>query len=379
MTSLYIHIPFCKQACHYCDFHFRTNRRQQAEMVAAIAQEAHLQADYLPSRHLQSLYFGGGTPSLLSEAELSFLWQQIHEIYILDAQAEITLEANPDDLNKEKLDFYRALGINRLSIGIQTFHEGHLRFLNRAHNAQQARQVVEMAQEAGFSQISIDLIYGIPAGDHQIWQQDLAEALRLEVPHISAYCLTIEEKTVFGHWQRQQKLAPASDDFAYTQFEMLREALLKAAYEHYEVSNFAHSGAYARHNTHYWQGKPYLGLGPSAHSYKPPIRQHNIANNSLYMAAIRAGEIPAAREVLSPQERRNEFIMTRLRTIWGLDLQEWQETFGFDFASARASVLAPWLEKGLVILKEGKLRLRPEGLFLGDALCADLFWEAEES
>lgn len=259
MSAIYVHIPYCKQACHYCDFHFSTNASTKTQMVEAICKEITLQSNYLEGKVLQSIYFGGGTPSLLSEQELGNILETIRLIFPIDKNPEITLEANPDDLSPIKLRELKNLGINRLSIGIQSFHEPFLAWTNRTHHAEQAENCVKLAQDIGFENITIDLMYAFPAENHAIWHSDLQKALALGVPHISAYCLTIEPKTVFGNWQRKGKIQPINEEFSAQQFEILVNTLVANGFEHYEISNFAKPPYYSRHNTNYWKKGTYLG------------------------------------------------------------------------------------------------------------------------
>lgn len=369
---LYVHIPFCKQACHYCDFHFSTNLLAKAELVQAIAHEIDLRAGELPTRRLETIYFGGGTPSLLTEAELSQVLDAIHRNFTVEPDAEITLEANPDDLTFEKLRMLRRY-VNRLSIGIQTFDESTLRWMNRAHSATEAERCVGLAWEAGFENMSIDLIYGIPNRPESLWQADLDRALSLRVPHISAYALTIEPDTAFGRWTKTGKLSPVDDALSAVQFEELVHALTKAGYEHYEISNFALPGRYARHNTAYWQQRPYLGIGPAAHSYDGQSRQFNVANNGRYIAALRQDQIPAEREELTQANRVNEYLLTGLRTMWGCQLTELNQLLGEEFL-VRNRVEARQLQQaGWLVVDDGVLRLTEAGKLFADRVAADLF------
>lgn len=379
---LYLHIPFCKQACHYCDFHFSTNQRSKAELVAAMAHEIDLRASYLPSRTLKTIYFGGGTPSLLTESELAQLVDAIHRNFTVDADAEITLEANPDDLTAEKLIMLRRY-VNRLSIGIQTFDEATLRWMNRAHSATEAEQCVHLARAAGFDRLSIDLIYGIsghdrPNGDASLWTADLNRAMSLQVPHISAYALTIEPDTAFGKWTKTGKLPPADEELAATHFEQLVAGLTAGGYEQYEISNFARLSTgqenhYARHNTAYWQQQPYLGVGPAAHSYDGQSRQFNVANNARYIAALRTNSISAEREELSPADRVNEYLLTGLRTKWGCQLAELNKLLNGDFMVRNRAELAQLQPKGWLTIEDGVLRLTEGGKLFADRVASDLF------
>lgn len=377
---LYLHIPFCKQACHYCDFHFSTNMRLKSDLVTAMTHEIDLRAGYLPRQPLQTIYFGGGTPSLLTEAELGQLFEAIHRNFTVASDAEITLEANPDDLTTDKLSLLRRF-VNRLSIGIQTFDEATLRWMNRAHSATEAEQCVYLARDAGFDNLSIDLIYGIAGREPGIgspWTTDLSRALLLGVPHISAYALTIEPDTAFGKWTKTGKLTPADEELAATHFEQLVTTLAANGYEQYEISNFARQESnglnhYARHNTAYWQQQPYLGIGPAAHSYDGVSRQFNIAHNARYIAALQTDTIPANREVLTRADRTNEYLLTGLRTRWGCQLTELDRLLGHDFLNQNHDTVAQLRLRGWLIIEAGVLRLTEAGKLFADRVASDLF------
>ncbi|TAE32265.1 MAG: radical SAM family heme chaperone HemW [Cytophagales bacterium] len=368
---LYIHIPFCKQACHYCDFHFSTNLNQKSALVEAIGLEIQIQRDYLPTRHLETIYLGGGTPSLLTEAELAHLFGVIHEQFTVSPDAEITLEANPDDLTPDKLPLLRQYA-NRLSIGLQTFDEATLRWMNRAHTAAEAEQCVQLAREAQFDNLSVDLIYGVAGG---IWSNDLARVLALDVPHVSAYALTIEPDTAFGRWTKTGKLPPLDENLAADHFEELVAALRGAGYEHYEISNFAKPGQYARHNTAYWQQRPYLGVGPSAHSYNGHSRQFNVANNAQYLNVIRQGRLPAEVEILTPADRVNEYLLTGLRTQWGCSLSQLDTLSGASFVEQQAAELIDLQQRGWLTHQNNQLQLTEQGKLFADRVAASLFVE----
>ncbi|QHV99626.1 radical SAM family heme chaperone HemW [Spirosoma endbachense] len=373
---LYLHIPFCKQACHYCDFHFSTNLSKKSTVVDAICAEIALQKDYLTEKSLETIYFGGGTPSLLTEPELAQIIETIHSHFLVSPTAEITLEANPDDLRAEKLQVLRRY-VNRLSIGIQTFDEAALRWMNRAHTATEAENCVSLAREAGFENMSVDLIYGIPDSGRSVplWQTDLQKMLELNVPHLSAYALTIEPDTAFGRWQQKGKLPAVDENLAAEQFEELTKALRDAGYEHYEISNFAKPGQYARHNTAYWQRKSYLGVGPSAHSYNGFSRQYNIANNARYVATIQQENIPATVEILTVADQVNEYLLTGLRTKWGCSLTELSKLLGTDFMQTQATDLAAMYASGWLTRDDDRLRLTDSGKLFADRVAASLFVE----
>lgn len=374
LMHLYLHIPFCKQACHYCDFHFSTSLKQKSALVNALCQEIHLQKDYLPTKTLETIYFGGGTPSLLTEAELAQIFETIHSQYAVAPNAEITLEANPDDLSAEKLQMLRRY-VNRLSIGIQTFDEATLRWMNRAHSAVEAENCVRLAREAGFDNLSIDLIYGVPNRPTSLWQYDLERALDLDVPHLSAYALTIEPDTAFGRWQQKGTLKPADDALAAEQFNELVQALKIANYEHYEIANFAKSKQYAQHNTAYWQRRPYLGVGPSAHSYNGHSRQYNLANNARYIKALEQSELPATVEELTVADQVNEYLLTGLRTQWGCSLTELNTLLGDNFSRQQARDLADMTKAGWLTINDNRLHLTEAGKLFADRVAATLFVE----
>jgi oxygen-independent coproporphyrinogen-3 oxidase len=379
MPGLYLHIPFCKQACHYCDFHFSTSMGLKGQFVDALIREMALRRTYLPdpAAPLETIYVGGGTPSLLTEEELTRIFAAIQANFTVSPQAEITLEANPDDLTAAKLVTLAASPVNRLSIGLQSFHEPHLRLMNRAHSAQESSQAVQRAQAAGFENISVDLIYGVPAASHAIWQADLASLFALGVPHVSAYALTIEPDTAFGRRLQKGTFVAPPDEFVATQFEMLLAQLRAHGYEQYEISNFCKPGRESRHNANYWRGVPYLGLGPSAHSFNGHSRQYAVANNPQYVAAVlERGEVPATIEQLSPLDQANEYLLTTLRTSRGCDLAYLRDALRLDLLAERADYLASLTAQGMVTLEGSVLRLTDAGKLLADHITLELFAEA---
>jgi len=380
---LYLHIPFCKQACHYCDFHFSTNLKSKADLVTAICREIELQKDYLPTRTLETIYFGGGTPSLLTESELGQIFETIYRIYQVEPNAEITLEANPDDLTSEKLVELKPF-INRLSIGIQSFHEPYLRFMNRAHNATESEQCVKLAQDSGFDNLTIDLIYGMSErllgihessqdSDEQLWQWDLEMAVALNTPHISAYNLTIEPQTALGNWLKKGKIKPVEEELSARQFEHMINYLNANDYEQYEISNFARNGHYARHNSSYWKRRPYLGVGPSAHSFNGVSRQYNIANNALYVKSIQEGNLSFEAETLTAFDQVNDYLLTSLRTIWGCDLGIIQEISGINLLEIQKPYLTAFFENEWIYIIDNVLFLTPKGKLFADRIASDLF------
>ncbi|HAJ82714.1 MAG TPA: coproporphyrinogen III oxidase, partial [Zunongwangia profunda] len=321
MSGIYIHIPFCKQACHYCDFHFSTSLKKKSELVSALQNELVLRKNELPNEPIKTIYFGGGTPSLLNLEELTAIFKTIYTEFTIAENPEITLEANPDDLSEEKINELANSKINRLSIGVQSFFEEDLKLMNRAHNAEEALNSIKLARSK-FDNISVDLIYGIPGMSNERWQKNIQILLDLDIPHISSYSLTVEPNTALQKFIEKGKIKPVDDAAAAQHFETLRTVLKNAGFEHYEFSNYGKPGYFSQNNTAYWLGKPYLGIGPSAHSYDGNSRKWNIANNTLYIKAIERSELPLEVEELSITDRYNEYIMTRLRTYFGVDLVE---------------------------------------------------------
>lgn len=373
MAGIYVHIPFCKQACHYCDFHFSTNVKFQAEIVAALRVELELQKSYLDNEKIETIYFGGGTPSLLSNGEISNMIETINKHFHIDPAAEITLEANPDDLTKEKLQALKTLGINRLSIGIQSFDDFILKFLNRVHDAGMAQASVKHAREAGFENISVDLMYAIPGQDLTAWKKNIAKAIELNPDHISSYSLTIEEKTAFGKWAAQKRISVPDDDVSATEMIALIDALDAAGYQHYEISNFAKPGYISRHNSSYWNGKKYLGIGPSAHSYDGYRRQFNISNNRLYLQSIESRHVPATRETLSREDKINDWILTTLRTSWGTDLLKLRNEYQYDLLQVHYTYVNRLIDSKLAVVNNDTLILTRSGRLLADKIASDLF------
>jgi oxygen-independent coproporphyrinogen-3 oxidase len=368
MAGVYVHIPFCRQACHYCNFHFATSLRYKNELVAALLKEIILQKDYLGKEPVETIYFGGGTPSLCTKEEVQDIITRIKDYFTVSLDAEITLEANPDDITTEKLIDWKEVGVNRLSIGIQSFFEEDLRWMNRAHNAQQALDNLKLATTY-FDNITIDLIYGTPQLTHERWKQNVETAISLNIPHLSCYALTVEPKTPLDKLIRQGKSLTINPDKQSEQFLLLMQWLEEAGYEHYEISNFAKPGWRSLHNSSYWQGKKYIGLGPSAHSFNESSRQWNIANNSIYIEKISKHELPAETETLTPVQKLNEYIMTSLRTMEGLQLNRVDEKY----LAALLTAAKKYTESGLVKKENNALVLTKEGRLLADGIAADLF------
>lgn len=373
MAGIYLHIPFCKQACHYCDFHFSTNTGIRKELIDSMGEEISLQRNYLGGETITSIYLGGGTPSLLDREEIVFLLERIRSSQPVSSDAEITLEANPDDLTYEKLIAFKNAGINRLSIGIQSFDDDVLTYFNRSHTAQTAIHSVGLAKDAGFGNISVDLIYAIPSLTLDRWKANIEKAIALGPQHISAYSLTIEEKTAFGNWFSKGKLIPVDEQTAAAQVDLLVAVLARSGYKQYEISNFARPGFESRHNQSYWRGDQYLGVGPSAHSYNRVSRQHNVANNHLYVRAIRQNRIPAEEEVLKREDQINEYILTTLRTSAGCDLDVLKNSYGYDVLDLHAGYLRELQKQNLILLSERRLQLTESGRLLADKISSDLF------
>ena len=371
MAGIYLHIPFCKQACHYCDFHFSTTLKNKQRVVDAICKELVLRKDELKDE-VKTIYFGGGTPSLLSENELSQIFKTIYENFSVLKNAEITLEANPDDLSEEKLFQLSKSLINRLSIGVQSFFEEDLKLMNRAHNAAEAWESIKLSKKY-FSNISIDLIYGIPKMTNQRWLQNLEKAFALDVPHISCYALTVEPKTALKTFIEKGIVPPVEDEVAQEQHQILVSETEKRGFMNYEFSNFGKSGFESQNNMAYWQGKPYLGVGPSAHSYNGKTRSWNVANNSKYIKAIEAKTLPLERETLTKNDRYNEYVMTRLRTMWGIQLEEVEKLFGKKHLEYLLMQAQLHIKNDFLIMENNTLKVTKKGKFLSDGIASDLF------
>ncbi|REE00489.1 oxygen-independent coproporphyrinogen-3 oxidase [Marinoscillum furvescens DSM 4134] len=374
MAGIYLHIPFCKQACHYCNFHFSTQLNYKSEMIAALCQEVEIRHGEI-SEPITSIYFGGGTPSLLAANELEAIFSALRSYFEIAPKAEITLEANPDDLDQEKLSMLKESGINRLSIGIQSFDDDSLKYCNRAHDSSEAASCLKLAKDAGFTNISADLMYALPGTDLDHWAKDLQRLLLFSPRHISLYGLTIEERTVFGKWQTLGKLDEVPEVKAADQYRLAIEVLSNAGYDHYEVSNFAKPGYHSRHNTSYWQGAPYLGIGPGAHSYNGKARGANISNNQTYMRAIRSDQLPIEWEQLSDLDKLNEYLFTGLRTNKGIDLNIIKEQFGKHLYDDYKALLSDFATRGLLTKTNNNIRLTSEGFMIADEITWRLFYD----
>ncbi|WP_339701574.1 radical SAM family heme chaperone HemW, partial [Algoriphagus aquimarinus] len=363
---------FCRQACHYCDFHFSTNLDRMDQMAEMICRELEIRAEYLPIKKLDTIYFGGGTPSLLKPKLIEKILDQIAKTFNSDWQ-EVTLEANPDDLSEDNLTSWKNLGIDRLSLGIQSFDEEVLKFYNRAHSAEESRSAIAKARKVGFEKFSLDLIYGFPQTNHELWKRDLSEAIVQNPGHISSYALTVEPKTALGNWTKKGKFQPADEDFVAEQFEILQEQTEKAGYIQYEVSNFGKPDQFALHNTNYWKGVPYLGVGPSAHSFDGKNRGANPSNNSLYIKSLEKNTPPFTVDNLSDDERLNEYILTGLRTLWGIDFEHIHRDFGQDLLTSKKNILSQMDSEGWLLWKDKNLSLSKSGKLLADSIAAALF------
>jgi len=343
-------------------------------MVTAILNELELQKDFLNNKTVETIYFGGGTPSLLDTSELNTIFDKIHSLHSVANNAEITLEANPDDLTKTKLAELKNTPINRLSIGIQSFFEDDLKFMNRAHNAAEAQGCIENAQALGFENLTIDLIYGTPTMSDQQWNSNIQRAMNFQIPHLSCYCLTVEPNTALDHFVKTKKVPPVDEEQSAQQFEMLIKTATKNNYIHYEISNFALDGWYSKHNSSYWKGKPYLGIGPSAHSFDGMDRQWNIAHNQQYLKSIDGGVVPFEKEILTTDQRYNEYIMTGLRTIWGCDLKN-VKAFGEIYEKHFLNIIQAFLQDKSVFEKNKIYSLTSKGKLLADRITMELFFE----
>ncbi|MFV0209565.1 radical SAM family heme chaperone HemW [Empedobacter stercoris] len=373
MAGIYIHIPFCKQKCSYCDFHFSTNLHNKSNLVKAINKELLLRKNEI-SQPLETIYFGGGTPSILSEIELESIFETIFKNYSTQNLKEVTLEANPDDLNQEKLKFLKSTPINRLSIGVQSFFEEDLQLMNRAHNAQEAERSIKLVQDFGFDNITIDLIYGSSTTTNDMWMKNLQKAINLNVPHISSYALTVEEKTILDHQIKKGITKPVDEDRQNEQFQLLVDTLTSNNFIQYEISNFGKENYFSLHNSNYWKGIHYMGIGPSAHSYNGKSRAWNIANNTKYIQAINQNNLPQEIEVLNEAERFNEMIMIGLRTIYGIDVDRINSEFSQPILDLFYQEINQLIKENLIIKQENKIILKPESKFFADGIASRLFY-----
>lgn len=372
MSGIYIHIPFCKQACYYCNFHFSTSLKKKKELLECLITEIELRKDELHGDIIETIYFGGGTPSLLTKEEIEKILTAVYTNFKVVQNPEITLEANPDDLSEAKIIALSKTPINRLSIGIQSFFEYDLKLMNRAHNVEEAKQSLEIATKY-FKNISVDLIYGIPDCSNKQWLENIHIALSYGVPHISSYALTVEPDTALQRFIKKGIIKNVDDDKAEEQFVILTDELKKAGFIHYELSNFGKTGYFSKNNSSYWLGKSYLGIGPAAHSFHGKQRSWNIQNNAIYVKKITQNKLPIQREILSNTDRYNEYVMTGLRTIWGVSLEKVKKDFGENYLNYLQLQSKKFIEQDLLYIENKTLKTTKKGKFLSDGLAADLF------
>ena len=374
MFSLYIHVPFCATRCVYCDFFSNTDTRYKEPYLRAIEKEMELRGEYIDDDTLETIYLGGGTPSRLSGNDLERIFNAISRRFSITEGAEITLEANPDDIRPDYLSALRDLPINRISMGIQSFRPEDLRLLNRRHDREQAIRAVELCQAHGFTNLSIDLIYGLPGQTPEAWEENLRQAIRLGTPHLSAYHLTYEEGTALYKRLQAGQVEPVDEEVSVTLFHILTERMAEAGFQHYEISNFARPGFHARHNSAYWIGKPYLGLGPSAHSYNRTSREWNVASLPLYLRGIESGQPATERETLDLPTRYNDFIITGLRTMWGISLDKLRAEFGEALLAYCQKQARPYIQRGLLRQENDRLALSRAGILLSDGIMSELMY-----
>ncbi len=375
MAGIYIHIPFCRQACTYCNFHFSTSLKNKDAFIGALIKEISLPQQFIEeSQPIETIYFGGGTPSLLSADKINNILYALKKRFIIDANAEISLETNPDDVNENTLQQWLNAGINRLSLGIQSFNEAELKWMNRAHNATQAMQSLKWIKQAGFQNYSVDLIYGSPLLSNDDFEKNAEIIFQHEVPHISCYALTVEPKTLLNKLIESKKSLPINTDKQAEQFELLMKWMNEKGYEHYEISNFAKPGMRSLHNSSYWQGKPYYGFGPSAHSYNGKnIRRWNITNNSLYIKSIEESIVPYEEEILTEHQQVNEFLMISLRTMEGINLQKMEYLFGEKYLTPLLKTAEKFIASGSIVCVNNQLQLTSKGKFLADGIAVAMF------
>lgn len=378
MAGIYIHIPFCKKKCSYCDFHFSTNFKHKSELLAALQKEIILQKDLFKNEFINTIYFGGGTPSVLTEKELNLLLATVYNNYKVNEKVELTMECNPDDITSKKINEYKKSGVNRLSIGIQSFFDDDLQFFNRAHDASEAEQSILKTQDAGIDNITIDLIYNSPLLTFKKWEQNLDKFISLKVPHLSAYTLTVEPKTALHHLVKTKQTTLPTDEQAIEQFKLLMDKTKQAGLIHYEVSNFGKEGYFSQHNSNYWKGENYLGIGPSAHSFikntTSQKRSWNVANNTKYIKAIHQNKPYFEEELIDETTAFNEYILTRLRTIWGLDLEYIKNTFNPILLHHFEKELEAYKNSELITISKNTVTLTTKGIFVVDKITADLFY-----
>jgi oxygen-independent coproporphyrinogen III oxidase len=372
MSGIYIHIPFCKQACHYCDFHFSTSMKKKEEMILTLAKEIEMRKSEFNYEVIETIYFGGGTPSILEVSDIKLLIDTVYKHFKVVENPEITIEANPDDLSKDRIIELSNSKINRLSIGIQSFFEDDLKLMNRAHNSAEAKECLEFATQY-FNNISLDLIYGIPNMSNEKWLQNIETALSFNIPHISSYALTVEPKTALHTFIQKGIIPQPDDEVAQEHFQILVDKLSENDFIHYELSNFGKENYFSKNNSSYWLGKNYIGIGPSAHSYDGQSRSWNVSNNLLYLKSISENKLPSETEKLTQTDRYNEYVMTGLRTIWGISLDKIETEFGKNYLDYLNQQATKYIEDHLLFVDENILRTTKKGKFLSDGIASDLF------
>ncbi len=373
MAGIYLHIPFCKQKCHYCNFHSVASLKNKDLLLEALLKEIALQKNYLGNEKVETIYFGGGTPSLLSESEINKIFHEIQSNFKISDNAEVTIEANPDDLTKTYIYSLKKTPVNRLSIGVQSFFEEDLKYLNRVHSTDQAYNSIKEAQHAGFQNMSIDLIYGIPSLSETNWYKNLEIFFELNPPHLSAYALTVEPKTALDVLIRNNKTNPVQEKQVADHFQILIDQMGTNNYLHYEISNFCKENFYSKHNKSYWLGEKYLGLGPSSHSFDGDTRQWNVSNINKYISEINNNQVPAEKENLSTDQKYNEYILTSLRTMWGTDVSYILKKFGNQYNLHFKKYVKRFIDDKRILIKNGKYCLTDSGKIFADGISSDLF------
>lgn len=375
MAGIYIHIPFCRQNCHYCDFYFSLSLHYKARLIDALKQEIFLRRNYLKEEVVETIYFGGGTPSVLSVNELESIMYTIKNNFKLSDRVEVTVEANPDDIHKAYVKGLKKIGVNRLSLGVQSFNNEDLRLMNRRHDSAKSEETLEILRSSGILNYSIDLMYAVPGSSFEILKRNLEKILDSETPHVSVYHLTYEEGTIFKHKLKKQRLKETGEEESILQYDLIRNMLVGNGYIHYEISNFAKKGFYSKHNTSYWFGKKYLGIGPSAHSYNGSSRQWNVSELQKYMEGVGEGSPITQNEILDEKTKYNEYIMVRLRTMWGVDHNELEKIFGRQRLSYFLKTSENFVAKGYLIRNQTTTKLQPGKFILSDYIIAELFDE----
>ncbi len=374
MAGIYIHIPFCKKKCNYCNFFSVASLKHKNAFLESLKIEIETQRDYLKNELINTIYFGGGTPSLLSVSEISVIIEQLHKFYNIINNPEITLESNPDDLSKQKINELKKSSVNRLSIGIQSFFQEDLNYLDRTHDTDQAENALKYLQDSGFENLTIDLIYGIPTSTNKMWEQNLEKFFSFRIPHLSAYSLTVERKTILHHQIKKQKLSQPDENKSIEQYKILLDRSKNYNFIHYEISNFAKKGYFSKHNTNYWLGKNYLGFGPSAHSFNGISRQWNISNITKYIELINNNNIIFEKEILTKDQQYNEYVLTALRTIWGCDTRHIKNNFGEKYLEFFIKSSEKYLAKKMMIKNENSFVLSEDGKLFADGIAAEMFF-----